>query len=228
MKTFLLFIIGFFFIAFSTLAQDNRPDRLGIGIGPSILYGDNTGKLRKLKYKVLPVISLDYNKKIETFFDVKATFGYQIVNSGDFLFPSQITKIAAADLPHAFSGHILYGDVMPIYHFNPDQSGYLPALIKVYTGLGIGYFQSNRTDEKLILNDTGNRTETYPASDSGIYFPVRVGIYKNLPSDAEIGVEGSLIISPFSEMEGNDQQKKMFKSDMLVQLQFYYRIYIGK
>ncbi len=229
MKTVLLTFVGIsFFFSLPSFAQDNRTDRLGIGIGPAKMYGDNTGVHSKFKFKVLPVLSLDYSKKIETFFDVKATVGWQMVNSGDFYNMEQIDKIAESNLPHAFKGNIFFADVMPIYHINPNQSGYLPSLIKVYTGLGLGYYYSQRTDEKLIVNDPSRRTETYPASDSGIYIPFRVGIYKDLRSDADIGVEATLVVSPFSELEGNDQQQKRIKSDMLMQLQFYYRIFIGK
>ncbi|WP_162342039.1 hypothetical protein [Cyclobacterium salsum] len=229
MKTILLTFVGIlFFFSLSSFAQDNRTDRLGIGIGPAKMYGDNTGVHSKFKFKVLPVLSLDYSKKIETFFDVKATVGWQMINSGDFYNAEQIDKIAESNLPHAFKGNLYFADIMPIYHFNPNQSGYLPSLIKVYTGLGLGYYYSQRTDEKLILNDPSRRTETYSASDAGIYIPFRVGIFKDLKSDADIGVEATLVVSPFSELEGNNQQQKRIKADMLMQLQFYYRIFIGK
>lgn len=228
MKALLFLIISFIFTAGFSHAQDDRTDRLGIGIGPAKMYGDNTGVHSKFKFKVLPVLSLDYNKKIETHFDVKATLGWQMVNSGDFYNTEQIDKIAESNLPHAFRGNVYYADVMPVYHINPNQSGYLPSLIKVYTGLGLGYFYSQRTDEKLILNDPLRRTETYSASDSGIYLPFRLGIYKDLKTDADIGLEATLVVSPFSQLEGNDQQQKRIKSDMLMQFQFFYRIFIGK
>jgi hypothetical protein len=229
MKTILLTFVGILlFFSVSSFAQDNRTDRLGIGIGPAKMYGDNTGVHSKFQFKVLPVLSVDYSKKIETFFDVKATVGWQMINSGDFYNMEQIDRIAESNLPHAFQGNIYYADVMPIYHFNPNQSGYLPSLIKVYTGLGLGYYYSQRTDEKLIVNDPSRRTETYSASDAGVYIPFRVGIFKDLKSDADIGVEATLVVSPFSELDGNDQQQKRIKADMLMQLQFYYRIFIGK
>jgi len=224
----LIFICLLGFFSFPSLGQDDRVDRLGIGLGPAKMYGDNTGVHSQFKFKVLPSVTVDYSKKLETHFDVKATAGWQMVNSGDFYSTEQIDVIAESNLPHAFSGNVFFADVMPIYHINPNESGYLPSLIKVYTGLGLGYFYSQRTDERLILGDPRRRTETYPASDSGIYIPVRLGIYKDLKSDADIGLEATLMISPFSEMDGNDQQQKRFKSDMLMQLQFYYRIFIGK
>ena len=38
------------------LAQDSRTDRIGIGVGPSFMYGDNTGVHSKFKFKVLPAL----------------------------------------------------------------------------------------------------------------------------------------------------------------------------
>ncbi|WP_209331463.1 hypothetical protein [Lunatimonas salinarum] len=212
------------------LGQDDRKDRIGIGIGPSKLYGDNTGIHSEFKFKVLPAISLDFNKKLTEQFDAKATAGFQAIQSGDFYGIRAINKIAEAGLPHAFTGSLLFVDVMPIYHINPNKSGYLPSLIKVYTGLGLGYFQSSRRDTRRVINDMGGfRDETYDASNSGIYIPFRLGIYKDLKKgDAEIGLESSFMTAVFGQMEGNDQQQKSIKPDMAAQLQFYYRISIGK
>ncbi|WP_339926211.1 hypothetical protein [uncultured Cyclobacterium sp.] len=228
MKSTLSILVCIFLLSLNPVfSQDNRTDRLGIGIGPSFMYGDNTGVHSKLKFKVLPALSVDYQKKINPFFDVKGTLGWQMINSGDHYSQEQIDLIAESNLPHAFSGNVFYVDVMPIYHINPNLSGYIPSLIKVYTGLGLGYFYSKRTDEKLILNDPRRLTESYPASDSGVYFPFRIGAFKDLKSDADIGLEATFIYSPFSELDGNDLQQKRVKADMLMQFQFYYRIHIG-
>ena len=228
MRVLLLIVICTFSLSLNPiLAQDNRTDRLGIGVGPSFMYGDNTGVHSKFKFKVLPALSLDYHKKINAFLDVKGTLGWQMINSGDHYSQEQIDNIAESNLPHAFSGSVIFGDVMPIYHINPNQSGYLPSLFKVYTGLGLGYFYSNRTDERLLLNEPGRQIESYTDSNSGLYIPFRVGIFKDLPSDADIGLEATFIYSPFGQMDGNDLQQKRIKADVLMQLQFYYRINIG-
>ncbi|WP_339709890.1 hypothetical protein [Cyclobacterium amurskyense] len=228
MKSSLTFLVCIILLTFnSVVAQDDRTDRLGIGIGPSFMYGDNTGVHSKFNFKVLPAISVDYHKKLTPYFDLKGTLGWQMINSGDHYNQEQIDVIAAANLPHAFSGNVFYGDVMPIYHINPNLSGYIPSLIKVYTGLGLGYFFADRRDERIIPNDPRGRSETYDASDSGIYIPFRVGIFKELKSNADIGLESTFIYSPFGQLDGNDLQQKRIKADMLMQLQFYYRIYIG-
>jgi hypothetical protein len=228
MRVLLLIVICTFSLSISPiLAQDNRSDRIGIGLGPSFMYGDNTGVHSKFKFKVLPALSFDYHKKINTFLDIKGTLGWQMINSGDHYSQEQIDVIAESNLPHAFSGSVIFGDVMPIYHFNPNQSGYLPSLFKVYGGLGLGYFYSTRTDERLLLNEPGRQIESYSDSDSGLYLPFRLGVFKELSSDTDIGLEATLIYSPFGQMDGNDLQQKRIKADILAQLQFYYRIHIG-
>lgn len=229
MKSFISFLICIFLLSVNSIfAQDNRTDRVGIGVGPSFMYGDNTGVHSKFKFKVLPALSLDYHKKITPFFDIKGTLGWQLVNSGDHYNQEQIDKMAAMNQPHAFSGSVFLGDVMPIYHFNPNLSGYIPSLFKVYSGLGLGYFYSSRTDEKLLLNEARRLTESYKASDSGVYFPFRIGVFKDLKSDADIGVEATFIYSPFNELDGNTLQQKRISADMLLQFQFYYRIHLDR
>jgi hypothetical protein len=224
-----LFIFIFLFISavFPSHGQAEREDRLGIGVGPGLMYGDNTCQCKFLMFKVLPAVSVDYHKKINLNFDVRGTVGWQMLNSGDFLEDSRKLDLARVDLPHAFRGNFFYADVMPLYYLNPDQSGYLPSLIKIYGGLGLGFFHSGRTDEKFVLNDIDGPTVTYKASNSGIFFPARLGIFRNLDSGGEIGLEGSLLISPFTEIEGNDLKTKIFKPDTLVQFQFFYRITLG-
>ncbi len=222
-----IFLLSFLSMVFLSFGQDDRIDRLGIGVGPGLMYGENTCQCKFLMFKVLPVASVDYHKKLTPFFDVRGTLGWQMLNSGDFMEDSRKLDLAMADLPHAFQGNFFYADVMPVYYLNPDQSGYLPALIKVYGGLGVGFFHSRRIDERFLLDDIDGPTETYKASNSGIFFPARIGIFKNLDSGGEIGLEGSLLISPFTEIEGNGLKTNIFKPDTLVQFQFFYRISLG-
>jgi hypothetical protein len=212
------------------IAQDDRTDRLGIGLGPSKLYGDNTGIHSEFKFRVLPAFSLDYSKKINELFDAKVTVGFQSIQSGDFYGMNEISKIADAGLPHAFKGSMFFVDAMPIYHINPNKSGYLPSLVKVYTGLGLGFFSSSREDTRRFFNHAGGfRDETNNGSNSGLYIPVRLGGYIELEkTNGEIGLEGSLLIAATGQMDGNDQQQKLLKPDIAAQLMLYYRIPLGK
>lgn len=227
-KTIFLIALLFSYVI-TALGQSDREDRIGVGLGPAKLYGDNTGIHSQFKFRVLPALSADYTKVINNLFDIKATIGTQLIQSGDFYNYSTIEKIAIADLPHAFSGTLFFGDIMPIVYLNPDKSGYLPALVKVYTGVGLGYFYSTRRDTKRTITATGYTDRSYNASNSGVYLPIRLGAYKELKSGkGEIGLEGTMMYTLAGQMEGNDQQQKRIKQDIAMQLQFFYRIPIGK
>jgi hypothetical protein len=219
----------------SVFAQDDRENRLGFGIGPSKMYGDNTGVHSDFKYMVLPSASVDFSKRITTFFDAKATLGWQMVNSGDFYHEGLKERISRADQPLGFSGNAFFLDLMPILHFNPNQSGYLPSMIKGYTGIGLGVVHVARTEikrEYTTLMDPEMNTFnefSYSASSTGLYIPWRVGIFKELESrPAEIGVEAVFMVSPFAELDGNSKQQKRISPDVLMQIQFFYRVNIGE
>lgn len=225
-KIFYIFLLLVSTITLSK-AQSNRTDKLGVGLGPSVLYGDNTGIFSDFRFKVLPAVSVDYSRFVDTHFDIRGTLGWQMIGSGDFYNEGLIEKIALAGYPHAFKGSLIYGDVMPIYHINPDRRGFLPSLIKVYTGLGVGFFHTLRTDERRIYNGQDFTSESYNASNTNIYFPFRVGAFINMPEiNGDLGVEGTLMVSPFGNMEGNSLQQKVIKSDIAAQFQVTYRYHL--
>jgi hypothetical protein len=211
-----------------TYGQYNRrPDKIGVGIGPSFLYGDNTGVHRDLKFKVLPVVSADYTTSISNFFDIKATLGWQMINSGDFYKEHVIERIATAGYPHAFKGSLLFADITPYYIFNPDRRGFLPSSFKFYSGLGVGVFHSLRTDQKRLYEGDNFVDLEYSDTNTNVYFPLRVGGFIRIPDTySDLGIEASLLVSPFGSMEGNNKKQKVPKADMAVQLQVFYRMHL--
>lgn len=211
-------------------AQDDRTDRIGVGVGPATMYGDNTGITREFKFKVLPALTFDYHKKLHTFFDIRGSLGWQMVNSGDFYRKIHLLKIADNNLPHGFKGNAFYADVMPIFHVNPNQSGYLPALYQVYIGAGIGIAHVMRTDRYLSvigIDALGEEILGNPRSLKGnntsVYVPFRAGVSKDFRGDWEIALEPSMLVSFFGELDGNDLQQKVIKPDILFQFQFFLR-----
>lgn len=228
MKGFLVFVILFFGILFSSLAQYDRSNRLGFGLGPGVLYGDNAGSYQEFKFMVLPAATVDYSISLHPYFDIKATLGWQMLSSGDIISEDRKELYSRAGLPHGFKGNLFYGDVMPIFHFNPDQSGYLPSLIKVYSGVGLGFFHAQRTDERFVFTESGRETISYSATGAHFYIPFRVGAFKSINNNSgEIGVEGTMMFSPFGEIDGNNWHTRLIKMDIVSQFQFYYRIPIG-
>ncbi|WP_114747868.1 hypothetical protein [Pleomorphovibrio marinus] len=228
MKKVVFLILTFLIGGNYLIAQDNRQDRLGFGFGPSKIYGDNTGVHKKFRFMVLPAFSVDYHKKLHPYFDLRGTLGWQMISSGDFYTEGIKRGIANAGLPHAFNGNVIYADLMPIMHFNPNLSGYLPAQFKFYGGAGIGAFQSSRTERFLRIEDETERIETRNSVDRGVYFPFRLGVFKELyKKNSEIGLETSVLLSPFGELDGNSKKQKTIEPDLLFQVQIYYRINIG-
>lgn len=226
------FTILFVFFGYFSYSQAqstlNQPEsKIGIGVGPSFLYGDNTGVMREFKFKIQPTVSVDFTRNLDTHIDLRATLGWQMINSGDFYTDAIIQRIANAGFPHAFQGNLFFADAMPSYIINPDRAGFVPSLIKVFGGAGVGVFHSARTDERRIYEGDSFETEVYRDSNTSVYFPVRIGAFMDMPSsNGELGLEGTLMISPFANMEGNSRQQKVVGSDIAVQLQVYYRIYL--
>lgn len=230
MKKNLLALIVFLVVVGVTEAQDDRTDRVGIGVGPSMMYGDNTGITRKFKFKVLPTLSLDYHKKLHTFVDLRGSLGWQMINSGDFYDNKHKVKIAENNLPHGFKGSAFYADIMPVFYANPNQSGYLPALIKVYAGVGLGIAYAIRTDRHLSVIGEDiygegilGRAREIKENNSSVYIPVRFGVTKDVKDDWEIALEPIALISFTGQLDGNDLQQKRIKPDVLAQFQFFIR-----
>jgi hypothetical protein len=230
MKKTLLILIIFTITLSVSEAQDDRTDRIGMGLGPAMMYGDNTGINRKLKFKVLPALTLDYHKKLHTFFDVRGSLGWQMVNSGNFYNTRILQKIAKNNLPHGFKGNAFFADVMPVYHVNPNQSGYLPAMYKVYLGIGLGVAHVARTDRYLSIigediygEEILGSPRSIKDSNTSVYVPFRAGVSKDFREDWEIAIEPTLLVSFFGELDGNDLQQKIVKPDILAQFQFFVR-----
>lgn len=204
-----------------------RADKIGIGVGPSFLYGDNTGVMSDFKFKILPAASLDFTKYLGPYWDFRGTLGWQMIGSGDFYNERAKRRISEAGYPFAFNGSLIFADAMPTFIFNPDRRGFLPSLIKVYAGAGLGVFHSIRKDETRIYSEDSYTTVISNASNTGVYFPLRAGAFIEVPNmNGEIGLESAMLISPFANMEGNSRQQKRVKSDIAVQLQLFYRLYL--
>lgn len=223
MKKALLIIFMGIASIYHSKAQDDRTDRIGIGLAPAMMYGDNTGINREFKFKVLPALTLDYNKKLHTFFDLRGSVGWQMVNSGDFYTMKIISKIAEKNLPHGFEGNAFFADIVPIYHINPNQSGYLPAKYKVYAGAGLGFIHVARTDKFMDLKSDTPSIRSAKGSNSSAYVPFRFGVTTDYKEEWEIALEPTALVSFFGELDGNNLQQKISKYDILFQFQFIVR-----
>src|SRR5690606_22998855 len=110
-----------------------------------------------------------------------------------------------------------------VYHFNPNQSGYLPAKYKVYGGIGLGVAHVVRTDRIMTIANVAQTTQSVDGTNTSVYVPFRPGVTKDVREDWEIALEPTLMVSFFGELDGNDLQQKISKYDMLLQFQFFIR-----
>jgi len=223
-------------IAANLQAQRTR-DYFTIGIGPSMIYGDNTVNYPNLDFKISPSVSIGYNEQISHHFDVRATVGAQLLNSGNTLRqinPEDISKVVDWGLSGQakdFLGQAYYMDVMPVYNFRPvmpEMVGY-PWLY--YAGAGIGVMHVNRHEEIMVgINDfeaADYEILIQRRSTTTAYIPLRAGVSTNFEKDYDIGLEFSAFLTTGSEIDGNNIRRKLVGADMLFQIQLVAKVYLG-
>jgi hypothetical protein len=199
-----------------------KADKIGISLGPSFLYGDNTGEMRNLKFKILPSIGVSHTKNISTYLDLKSTLGWQFISSGSIDGVQFINRISRGEDPFKFSGSLLAFDITPLLYINPDRNGFSPSRFKFYVASGLGFFYSLRKDQRKIGQNGSFLIEKYSASNIGLYFPFRIGMHTKF-QDGDLGFEAIMLVSPFHNIDGVSSQYKQIKADIASQLQVYYR-----
>jgi hypothetical protein len=210
-----------------TLTKVRVLHRVGVSIGPSFLYGDNTGEMQNLKFKILPSAGIDYNLRISSHFDLRTTISRQYISSGSIDGEQFIRRITRGDDPYKFTGNLIAFDITPVLHINPAKDGFHSNRLKVYLATGIGYFYSSRIDQKIIGQNGNSTTLVYNSSDHGFYLPVRMGIHTKF-YEGDIGFEGAMLISPFQTMDGISNPYKKINADIACQFQVFYRFNISK
>ena len=221
-----------FFNSLLSHAQYTR-DNFTVAIGPAMIYGDNAGQYRQFRFKVSSALSLSYSREVSDVFDIRATVGAQLMDSGDFGVGSfRKQNMSAMDnQAENFTGQAFFFDVMPVYLFNPALPGYVGYAINYYAGIGLGAIYSNRIDqipmererstEPLILNEVENQS-------IAAYIPIRAGLSTNLEGLWDIGIEGTVITAYPSNLDGNTIRNKIVPLDMLLQFQITLKRYLGR
>ncbi len=211
-------------------AQQIR-DHYSFGLGPGIIYGENTGNFSTLTFKVLPAFSFAYNKQFIANFDLRPTLGGQFLHSGGYesIFDPTVVDWAEQGKPHDFKGIAFWADLMPVYHFNPDNAQQTGDVLNFYAGLGLGVMHVARKEKLLLPGEpVASRIKSQKGSTTTAYIPLRIGVSSNLDFDWDYAFEFSALTSTNSELDGNNIQTKLIKPDILFQLQFMVRRYIGR
>jgi hypothetical protein len=227
MKTLLITALSLILTTFTLHAQDTR-SHLMFGIGPSFIYGDNSGDFSSFNFQVRPALSFAYNQQFNERFDWRVTAGTQWLNSGQYRdYPvEEIVEWSQWGRAVDFTGQAYHLDFMPVYHFTPADWRF-----DYYAGICLGVLHVNRTDEVI---PTGVDPETFPmnerfvevdGSSTSLYFPVRLGVSTHVTPEWSVGIELSSLISTSPNVDGNDVQWKTLGADMLFQLQFTVKRY---
>lgn len=217
-------------------AQRTR-DYFSIGLGPSVIVGDNTANYPDFNFKISPSMGIGYNEQLSHHFDVRATLGLQILHSGN-----TFDQIGFEDIPKVvdwglagqakdFRGQAMYLDVMPVYNFRPV----LPIMVGYpwlyYVGGGIGIMHVTRNEEIMIginnIDQEDFNIMMERRTTTAAYFPLRAGVSTNLEKDYDVGLEFSAFVTTSSSIDGNNIRRKIVGADMLFQLQLIAKIYLG-
>lgn len=230
-----IFIVLFFTICFC-LKSSAQGDHLSLGIGPSMVYADNSGEYRDFRFKVQPAVSLSISKQMNENLALRGTIGVQFLNSGDYdsPYPKRLIKWGNQDQAFEFKGTGYFADALPVFTTNPNASGMLMSTLQFYAGLGFGVMVVKR-EQKTLKNGVtedgvlvegdivaSNETRAIP------YIPLKTGISTNLSGDWDFALEFVLIITTNSELDGNNIKNKQIAPDMSGQILFTVKRYFGQ
>ncbi|KEO71819.1 outer membrane beta-barrel protein [Anditalea andensis] len=221
-KVFMLF---FSMLALSDIVQaQHHRDQLSFGIGPSFLYGNNTGYYSKLRIKLLPAYTLAYSYDHTRHWDFRASVGYQQFD-GDGNTGNPSKKWIAENQAYDAKGQIYYMDLMPVYQFNPKNYLNKKQSISYYAGMGLGLMHVQREVKvaEIVPAVEGQRETWRPVIEdqqtTAIYFPVRIGLSTNWQKLWDLGLEGSALVASSNNLDGNTTNSKIIKPDVLFQFQ---------
>jgi hypothetical protein len=229
------FIFIFMAMCFSRnlSAQGNH---FSIGIGPSLIYLDNSGIYQDFRFKIQPAITISFNQQLSENVGLRGSVGAQIFNSGEYYlaYPNKIVRWGDKDQAFGFKGRGYFADLMPVFTTNPNSSGMLNSSLQFYAGLGFGLMFVERDQQTfkngvfkggiLISGDiiSSNETNLIP------YIPIRTGVSTNLSGNWDFALEFALMTTLNSELDGNNIKDKLLTPDMSGQIQFVVKRYVGQ
>ncbi|WP_143959125.1 hypothetical protein [Litoribacter populi] len=229
MKKFLLLFSAVVLSVCSTAnAQDYiSRDYFSFGAGGGMMYGDNTGNFGQLRFNVRPAVSIAFNKELTRHLDLRATFGTQWLDSGDFTGENRETWVSWGEQGQAFffRGNAYYGDITPVIQFNPNTEGRVGKVVNYYLGVGVGYTYVERLQRTMRPDYTIRERD---ADNGSVYIPVRVGFTTNLESKWDIAFELSALNSLSNDLDGLNIERKAIPIDAFVQFQMMIIRYIGR
>lgn len=224
----LYFLVGLLLLSHLTVAQNfqkeiiPRLNKVSIGVGPSFMYADNAGGVRSSQFKIRPAASLAYWRELNSFVDLRGTFGYQMLESQDpsYYQDSVLRRWVATDQTIGIKGRAFYFDLMPLFHLPVDRHINRSPL-NIYAGVGLGVMLVDK-EEASVINNTPT---TEQRSQSLFYVPVRGGVSYRIGDHGDLAIEGTILATFSDEIDGNTGFNRF--NDHLFQAQIVYKRYLS-
>lgn len=221
--------ICLFFVCHFSTAQNFNKDRLPRvnmvygGLGPSLMYADNGGGLRNLAVKIRPAASIAYSRKINSYLDVKGTFGFQMLESQSpgYFSDSALYRWRETGQAIGMKGNALHFDVMPVFHLIPYETHIERTDFNFYAGIGIGLMTINKEEARLV----NNLPEVTDHSLTIAYVPIRGGISYRIGPHSDLSLEGTFLATFSDEIDGNVGFNRF--NDHLFQAQIVFKRYLS-
>lgn len=201
----------------------SREKYIQLGVGPSFMYADNSGGVRNVDFNIKPAISASMGKKINSFFDLKATLGYQFYKSQNMeYFNDDIIALwGEKNYSVETRSNIIFMDIMPYAYLFKFTNHALRRNLNIYAGAGLGYLLAINQELRY------KNEQTYPENKlrSAFYIPLRGGISYRLGLYDDISLEGSLFLTFSDKIEGTSEFNRL--NDYLLQGQIVYKRYLS-
>lgn len=201
-----------------------RENYIQAGFGPSFVYADNGGSLRRLHVNVRPSLSASYGRSINSHVDVRATLGYQFYKSREFQYFNNLVIDRWAETNQAIesTSNVVFADIMPTFNlFKQDGHAYRNP-INLYAGAGVGFLMA--ISRETMLKSAGSYIENKVRPT--VYLPIRGGISYKLDLYSDLSLEGGFLVSLSDKIDGVQDYNRF--TDILFQGQLVYRRYLSK
>lgn len=201
----------------------SREKYVQLGVGPSFMYADNAGGLRNVDVNIRPSLSASIGKKINSFFDLKATLGYQFYKSQDMDYFNEQTIASWAERNYSVEtrSNIIFMDVVPTAQLFRFTNHALRRDINIYAGAGLGYLLAINKEQQYKNGQTYQENKIR----STFYVPLRGGISYRVGLYSDISLEGSLLLTFSDKVDGTSDFNRF--NDHLLQGQIVYRKYLS-
>lgn len=186
------------------------------------MYADNAGGVRNSTFKVRPAASIAYGRKVNSFVEIRGSFGFQMLESQDpgYYSDSVLRQWVATDQAIGIKGNAFHVDLMPVFHL-PVERHIDRNDLNIYAGVGVGVMVVDKEEARII----DNIPTTEHRSLSVAYIPIRGGVSYRISTHADLALEGTFLATFSDEIDGNVGFNRF--NDHLIQGQIVYKRYLS-